>query len=133
MADVKASTIKEILIANIDKSANLMTDEASVYTLVGREFKSHESVAHGAKEYTRGNVHTNTIESYFSIFKRGMIGTYHKCGEQHLKRYAAEFDFRYNNRQSLGVDDIQRTNEALKGISGKRLTYRRANEASKTA
>lgn len=128
VADVKASTIKEILIANIDKSANLMTDEASVYIKAGREFKSHESVAHGAKEYTRGNVHTNTIESYFSIFKRGMIGTYHKCGEQHLKRYAAEFDFRYNNRQSLGVDDIQRTEEALKGIAGKRLTYRRTDK-----
>lgn len=127
VADVKASTIKEILVKNIDKSANLMTDEASVYIKAGREFKSHESVAHGAKEYTRGKVHTNTIESYFSIFKRGMIGTYHKCGEQHLKRYAAEFDFRYNNRQSLGVDDIQRTEEALKGIAGKRLTYRRIN------
>lgn len=123
--DVKGSTIKEVLISNMDKSANLMTDEASMYTKVGREFASHEVVKHNAREYSRGKAHTNTIEGCFSIFKRGMIGTYHKCGEQHLQRYANEFDFRYNHRQKLGFDDIQRTEAALKGISGKRLTYRR--------
>lgn len=125
VGDVKASTIKEILVSNVDKSANLMTDEASQYVKVGREFASHEVVHHGSKEYSRGTAHTNTIEGYFSIFKRGLVGTYHKCGEQHLKRYASEFDFRYNHREKLGFDDIQRTEAALKGISGKRLTYRR--------
>lgn len=125
VANVKATTIKEILVSNMDKSANLMTDEASAYTIVGREFASHGVVNHGSKEYSRGNNHTNTIEGYFSIFKRGMVGTYHKCGEQHLQRYANEFDFRYNHREKLGFDDIQRTEAALKGIAGKRLTYRR--------
>lgn len=123
--DVKASTIKDVLVSNVDKSANLMTDEASQYVKVGKEFASHEAVKHSAGEYARGKAHTNTIEGCFSIFKRGMIGTYHKCGEQHLQRYANEFDFRYNHRQKLGFDDVQRTNEALKGIAGKRLTYRR--------
>lgn len=127
VANVKAPTIKKILLENADKSANLMTDEASAYTIVGREFASHGVVTHGAKEYARGKTHTNTIEGVFSIFKRGMIGTYHKCGEQHLQRYANEFDFRYNTREKLGFDDIQRTNEALKGIAGKRLTYRRSS------
>lgn len=127
--DVKASTLKEVLVSNVDKSANLMTDEASMYVKVGREFASHEAVRHGAGEYARGKAHTNTIEGCFSIFKRGMIGTYHKCGEQHLQRYANEFDFRYNHRQKLGYDDIQRTEAALKGIGGKRLTYRRTNQA----
>jgi transposase-like protein len=127
VADVKTGTIRDVLLANIDRSANLMTDEASAYVKVGGEFASHETVKHGKGEYSRGNVNTNTIEGYFSIFKRGMIGTYHKCGEQHLKRYAVEFDFRYNHRQSLGIDDVQRTEAALKGISGKRLTYRRTH------
>ncbi len=123
--DVKASTIKTVLVSNVDKSANLMTDEASQYVIVGREFASHESVKHNAGEYTRGKAHTNTIEGYFSIFKRGMIGTFHKCGEQHLQRYVNEFDFRYNSRTALGYSDTDRTNLALKGITGKRLTYRR--------
>lgn len=126
--DVKTTTIKEILVSNMDKSANLMTDEAAQYAKIGPEFASHQVVKHGAGEYVRGNAHTNTIEGCFSIFKRGMIGTYHKCGEQHLQRYANEFDFRYNHRQKLGFDDIQRTEAALKGISGKRLTYRRTNQ-----
>lgn len=125
--DIKASTIKEILVSNIDKQANLRTDEASMYTLVGRQFASHEIVSHSAREYSRGDAHTNTIEGCFSILKRGLIGTYHKCGEQHLQRYVNEFDFRYNNRAALGVNDIQRTATALKGISGKRLTYRRTH------
>jgi len=127
--NVKASTIKEILDANADKSANLMTDEASQYTKLGREFASHEVVKHNAREYARGDIHTNTIEGCFSIFKRGLIGTFHHVGEQHLQRYANEFDFRYNHREKLGFDDIQRTEEALKGISGKRLTYRRTDQA----
>lgn len=124
VADTKATTIKAILDAHMCKSAHLMTDEAAMYTKLGREYASHGVVSHGKKEYARGNNHTNTIEGCFSIFKRGMIGTYHKCGVQHLQRYANEFDFRYNTREKLGYSDTDRTNEALRGISGKRLMYR---------
>lgn len=128
VSDVKASTIREVLVNNVAKEAHLRTDEASQYVKVGREFASHEAVRHNAREYARGSAHTNTIEGYFSILKRGLVGTYHKCGEQHLIRYVREFDFRYNNRTALGVDDVQRTETALKGIGGKRLTYRRTGQ-----
>ena len=101
-----------------------MTDEWSAYKPVGKEFASHETVNHAKKEYARGDVHTNTIESVFSVFKRGMKGTYQHCAEKHLHRYLAEFDFRYNNRIALGVDDLARADNLLKGIVGKRLTYR---------
>jgi transposase-like protein len=121
VADVTAKTLKPILLAQVSKEAKLMTDEASMYTLVGREFASHEVVAHGAKEYQRGEAHTNTIENYFSRLKRGLIGTYHKVGEQHLNRYAREFDFRYNTRK---VSDTERSDVILRGIGGKRLMYR---------
>lgn len=130
LPNVKASTIKEILDANADKSANLMTDEASQYAKLGREYASHEVVKHNVREYARGNVHTNTIEGCFSILKRGLVGTFHHVGERHLQRYVNEVDFRYNHRVKLGFDDIQRTDEALEGISGKRLTYRRLNAQS---
>jgi hypothetical protein len=83
---------------------------------------------HCANEYARGNVHTNTIEGFFSLLKRGLIGTYHHVGEQHLQRYVREFDFRYNYREKLGFDDKARSDAALKGIRGKRLTYRRTDE-----
>ncbi len=125
VGDVKATTLATIIRENVAREANLCTDEASMYTRVGRDFASHGVVRHGAREYSRGDVHTNTIEGYFSILKRGLIGTYHKCGEQHLHRYANEFSFRYNNRIKLGINDVMRTEAALKGISGKRLTYRR--------
>jgi hypothetical protein len=84
-------------------------------------------VNHSEKEYARGDVTTNTVEGFFSIFKRGMVGVYQHCGEQHLKRYLAEFDFRYSNRSKLGVDDEMRAAIALKGIEGRRLTYRRTH------
>lgn len=86
-------------------------------------FASHETVKHSVKEYARGDVHTNTIEGSFSIFKRGMKGVYQHCKEKHLHRYLAEFDFRYNHRVGLGYSDIDRTKAAIKGIEGKRLTY----------
>ncbi len=89
---------------------------------------------HSAKEYARREgdtvVHTNTVEGVFSIFKRGMIGTYHHCGEAHLHRYLAEFDFRYNHRSALGIEDADRTLAAMRGIAGKRLTYRRTDRAA---
>jgi hypothetical protein len=102
----------------------MMTDEAAYYTKIGREFAEHGVVHHNAGEYWRGNVHTNTIEGCFSIFKRGMKGTYQHYGKRHLHRYMAEFDFRYSERVALGINDVSRTDKALKGIVGRRLTYR---------
>ena len=128
VADIKAKTLNAIIRQHVAPDAHLRTDEAAMYTLIGRKFASHEVVRHGRLEYARGDVHTNTIEGYFSLLKRGLIGTYHKCGEQHLQRYANEFGFRYNNRASLGVNDAMRADAALKGIGGKRLTYRRIGE-----
>ncbi|MCJ2069348.1 IS1595 family transposase [Methylobacterium sp. J-030] len=122
--DIKPETIRPIIEANIVKEASLYTDESSIYTKVGATFADHQMTAHGAKEYVRGIVHTNTIEGYFSVFKRGMKGVYQHCGKQHLHRYLAEFDFRYNHRIALGIHDPERTERALRGIVGKRLTYR---------
>jgi hypothetical protein len=106
-----------------------MTDEGAHYTALGKEFASHGSVNHAAKEYGRGEVSTNTVEGYFSIFKRGMKGIYQHCAEKHLHRYLSEFDFRYSHRIKLGYNDAQRADEALKGIRGKRLTYRWPDKA----
>lgn len=119
-----------IVEANLSREAHLRTDESSLYITMGRAFRSHETVNHKRDEYVRQNdatVHTNTIEGYFSIFKRGMKGVYQHCGHQHLHRYLAEFDFRYSNRVALGVGDQQRAQLALAGVVGKRLTYRRTS------
>ena len=94
-----------------------------MYQRIGKDFETHETVNHSKKEYARGDVTTNTIEGFFSVFKRGMRGVYQQCDEKHLHRYLAEFDFRYNARQSLGVNDQQRTSRAVMGGKGKRLTY----------
>lgn len=122
-----AESVREIVVTNISRESRLHTDESRLYTVVGTEFARHDTVRHSAKEYARGDVHTNTIEGVFSIFKRGMKGIYQHCAEKHLHRYLAEFDFRYNNRTKLGVNDVMRRDNALKGIDGKRLTYRRVN------
>jgi transposase-like protein len=122
--EVNIKTLAPIVRANLAKEARLMTDEAGYYIKVGREFAEHGVVRHKAGEYGRGDIHTNTIEGVFSIFKRGMKGVYQHCAKEHLHRYLAEFDFRYNNRAALEVDDTQRTINALAGIEGKRLTYR---------
>lgn len=124
--DIKPETLRPIIEANILKEASLFTDESSIYTKVGATFADHQMTTHSAKEYVRGIVHTNTVEGYFSVFKRGMKGVYQHCGKQHLHRYLAEFDFRYNNRVKLGVNDVARTDRALGGIVGKRLTYRQS-------
>jgi len=124
---VNAKTLKPILQAHIAKDAKLHTDDAKCYTKIGKEFASHETIMHSRGEYARGDVTTNTVEGYFSILKRGLVGTFHHVGEQHLHRYVNEFDFRYNHRLSLGVSDAERTHAAIKGISGKRLTYRRTD------
>jgi hypothetical protein len=121
---VTAKTLKPILQEQITPEAHLMTDDAGQYRLIGPEFAYHESVNHSNGEYVRGDAHTNTVESFFSILKRGLIGTYHHVGAQHLQRYVTEFDFRYNHRKTT---DSERAESALKGISGKRLTYRRAD------
>jgi transposase-like protein len=121
--DLKAGTIGAHIRENLDREARLMTDEASYYTAVGKEYAEHGIVRHGDDEYVRGDIYTNTAEGYFSIFKRGMKGVYQHCGHDHLHRYVAEFDFRYNNRAKLGIDDEARAEALLMGIIGKRLTY----------
>jgi transposase-like protein len=125
-----AATLVPILQANIAAETAIMTDEAGQYQKLSDSFASHEFVSHGADEYVRGKVHTNTIEGYFSIFKRGMKGVYQHCGEKHLHRYLAEFDFRYNNRTAVGIEDAARTAIAVHGIVGKRLTYRQSSGES---
>jgi len=120
-------SIKAALKANVSPEAVLMTDDARMYKKVAKEFAEHRSVNHSAGEYVRGDAYTNTVEGFFSVFKRGMVGTYQHCSGKHLHRYLSEFDFRYNNRASLEISDSERVVEALKGISGKRLTYRSPN------
>jgi hypothetical protein len=117
--------ILPVIKANVDPASTLHTDGAQVYKFTGM---AHAAVDHG-KDYVRDGVHTNTLEGFFSIFKRGMVGTYQHCGEQHLQRYLAEFDFRMNYRIKNGYDDAARADIALQGIAGKRLTYRRTNAA----
>jgi transposase-like protein len=135
--------VAPIIRANISREARLMTDEANIYPEVGADFASHDAVNHGEKEYVRywnevtdrtrpdgkpivetTTITTNTVEGYYSIFKRGMKGVYQHCAEKHLHRYLSEFDFRYSNRVALGVDDGERADLAIKNASGKRLTYR---------
>src|SRR2546430_17204286 len=123
-------TVKPILQENISHEARVLTDEGSHYNVVRVYFGGHETVNHSAEEYVRlsdRTVHTNTVEGYFSLFKRGMKGVYQHCGKQHLHRYLAEFDFRYNHRVRLGVNDTERAKKAVQGAVGKRLTYRRTN------
>lgn len=121
--DLKPDTVNPILAANIAKEASLYTDEAGHYVKLGKDFIEHQITSHRQGEYVCGIVHTNTVEGYFSVFKRGMKGVYQHYGKQHLHRYLAEFDFRYNNRVKLGVCDVERATRALRGVVGKRLTY----------
>jgi len=119
--DLTQKSVREFVVRNADRDSVLSTDEAGYFKPVGREFKRHWTVNHSIGQYGRGMAHSNTIEGYWSIFKRGMKGIYQHCGEQHLQRYLDEFSFRYSNRH---VTDGERRDEALKGITGKRLTYR---------
>ena len=118
--DLKASTLVPILKENIDRETRILTDEAGQYKFLNKDFDGHDFVRHGQGEYGRGRVHTNTIEGYFSIFKRGMKGVYQHCAKKHLHRYLAEYDFRYNERD---ITDSERSEAALRGVVGKRLTY----------
>ncbi|MEO6359353.1 MAG: IS1595 family transposase [Sphingomicrobium sp.] len=123
---VGMSTLLPIVKANLDRESHVMTDEASAYRYLSHHFAKHTHVVHSRGEYGRGETSTNTIEGFFSIFKRGMRGVYQFCGEKHLHRYLAEFDFRYSNRAALGCNDIDRAEALLRGVIGKRLTYQRA-------
>jgi transposase-like protein len=119
-----------IIAKNIHRESDLMTDEASWYKAIGRQFATHNAVTHSKKEYVRDEyIHSNTVENYYSIFKRGMKGVYQHCKEKHLQRYLAEFDFRYSNRIALGINDTARANIAMQGIVGKRLTYQTSHSA----
>jgi transposase-like protein len=129
---VDSTTIADIvpiLRANIKAESKVMTDEANQYkSLAETFFPLHDAVNHKAEEWVRGDVHTNTVEGFYSVFKKGMKGIYQHCKEKHLHRYLSEFDFRYSNRVALGVDDVTRADRALKGVAGKRLTYRTTNQ-----
>lgn len=120
------ATATKIVNANIERETRLHTDESRIYTAAFEHVLEHETVHHTSGEYVRGDVHTNSVEGYFSIFKRGMKGVYQQCAEKHMHRYLAEFDFRYNNRVALGVNDTMRSEAALVGAVGKRLTYETA-------
>lgn len=124
VASVTHANLRPVLVAQIDRASLLCTDDAGQYRHMGRDFR-HEVVNHGAEEYVRGSFHTNTVENYFSILKRGIVGCYFHVSEAHLHRYLAELDFRYSNRERLGVDDTGRAALAVAGAKGKRLTYER--------
>ena len=130
---ITAKALREKVMPHADRRSRLHTDESRLYESIGPEFVAHERVFHGAKDYAHGKgaalVTTNTVEGFFGIFKRGMVGVYQHCGEQHLQRYLNEFAFRYSHRAKLGYDDDARATAALAGISGKRLTYRRISAA----
>lgn len=125
--------VREILFTNASRKSTLYTDESRLYTELGKDYDAHRTVNHSGKEYARREgekvVHTNTIENVFSVFKRGMIGTYQHCGEAHLHRYLSEFDFRYNRRTALGFNDLMRAEELIANAAGKRLTYNQTGEA----
>ena len=125
--DATATTVRDVLVKNVSRNSTLYTDSSRLYTRTGEEYAAHRTTNHAAGEYARREgdvvVHSNTIEGVFSVFKRGMIGVYQHCGEAHLHRYLAEFDFRYNRRAKLGWTDGQRAEAAIKGGVGKRLTY----------
>jgi hypothetical protein len=115
--------LRPVLRRHVAAASALMTDEAGQYRHAGKDFARHETVNHGKDEYVRGDAHTNTAEGFFSILKRGINGCYFHVSEAHLHRYLSEFDFRYSNRSRLGIEDMERTEIALRGVRGKRLTY----------
>ena len=130
VAGTAAADLLPIIKAHVATGTHVMTDEAGQYAHLAKHFAAHDYVRHSADEWRRGIVHTNTVEGFYSVFKRGMKGVYQHCSERHLHRYVAEFDFRYNNRVKLGVDDVMRTGKVLRGIVGKRLTYRSGTSRS---
>jgi transposase-like protein len=125
VASIHANTVRAALVTNIDRASTLMTDEANIYRSVGREFASHGHMLHAGRQYAKGDIHSNGAENFFSILKRGVIGTYHHWSEAHIHRYLADFYFRYSTKD---ISDRERADISLKGIAGKRLTYRRTNK-----
>ncbi|CAN5677719.1 hypothetical protein BH10PSE6_BH10PSE6_37300 [soil metagenome] len=123
--NVQAETLHRV-ISQLKTGTKLMTDDSGSYRWTHDNIASHETVNHSAQEYVRGNVHTNSVEGFFSILRRGLEGIYQHVSEAHLHRYLSEFDFRYSNRMALGIDDVTRTNIAIQGAKGKRLSYRAA-------
>lgn len=124
-----ANEVREIIVKTVSRKSELHTDESKIYTELGSEFAAHKTINHTSGEYVRGRVHTNTVENVWSVFKRGMKGIYQHCGEAHLHRYLAEFDFRYNRRSKLGISDAERAADAVRGAAGKRLMYQQPREA----
>jgi transposase-like protein len=133
VANVTAETVKPIIAEVLSTDSHFRTDESGIYWKIGETFASHRTVNHAASEYVRVDAHTNTVEGYFSIFKRGIYGVYHHVSQEHLKRYLCEFDFRYNYRIALGFNDTTRAELAIKGIAGKRLTYRQPRSQAEEA
>jgi transposase-like protein len=127
VANVSGEMLRPLIVTHVDRKSDLMTDQGGQYYHVGKEFNRHETVNHGADEYVRDDAHTNTAESRFSLMKRAVYGTHHSVSQAHLRRYLAEWDFKWNTRK---VKDGERAAIALKGIEGKRLTYRRTNETA---
>jgi transposase-like protein len=132
IAQADQKTVHAIMKDNIKRETRIHTDESGIYNIAPWHFEKHETVKHKDKEYVRGDVTTNTVEGYFSIFKRGMKGVYQHCDEKHLHRYLAEFDFRYNTRTALGFNDLMRAEALATGIKGKRLTYRRPHKITQS-
>jgi ISXO2-like transposase domain len=130
IAQADQTTVHAIMKDNVAKETHIHTDESGIYNIAPWHFAKHETVTHRVKEYVRGDVTTNTVEGYFSVFKRGMKGTYQHCAEKHLHRYLSEFDFRYNTRTALGFSDLMRAEVLAEGIKGKRLTYRRPHKVT---
>lgn len=124
---VTAKTVREVVVTQASRKSELSTDESLIYYWMGREFAAHHTVNHSEREYVKGKGSTNTAEAFFSLLKRRVYGTHHAISEAHLHRYVSEAAFMWNNRQANGVDDVARTNAAIKGAGGKRLTYRRTN------
>lgn len=130
VANVTGRTLRTVLFTNVHRTSTLMTDTAGGYMRLGKDFARHEMVDHGRDEYVRGDAYSNTVEGYFAILKRGVYGTFHHVSEAHLKRYLAEFDFRYSYRSALGITDAMRADEAVRGVVGKRLTYDQPRKAA---
>jgi transposase-like protein len=129
IARASAAEVRAVIVKNVSRKSDLHTDESRIYTALGKEFARHKTVNHSSLEYVRDDVHTNSIENHWSVFKRGMHGTYQHCGEAHLHRYLAEFEFRHNHRSAFKVSDRERTDKIMEGIEGKRLTYRRLDQS----
>ena len=127
--NVTAKNVRDVMDRQIDKASDLKTDGSMIYDTIGPDYATHETVNHSAKEYVRDDAHVNTAESFHALLKRGIYGSFHAVSEHHLNRYVAEAAFKFNTRASLGIDDMQRARNAIRGAEGKRLTYQQPKEA----